>query len=308
MPKPNHLSVLRLPLPALKRDKPLGFKRQIKASTKTREVAPLAAWQSPSVDYIKLAQERYFPTLVELSAKAIDLQEPVGSLNKNNHLETESEVLNGCHGILVQPVLLCVQHLFSGGPPSAGLTIRHSRESHGKQDGRIDLVWEYIHSSNLNKLVPFAVLEFKNTCVIHPEEFAPRFCGPNGTATGSAKSKEWFQQTTENDKDNPLQKSGNPAFLAKQATQYAYRTPFISMFDWDTMLTMDFRPLKISKGQDFVQMRFLREFETGGKDGQTFGMLLLGYVVHALQETLKANGHEGPYLYESIHSLDRSAI
>jgi hypothetical protein len=98
---------------------------------------------------------------------------------------------------------------------------------------RTDVRWVYRHG---NKTINVAVLEFKNTKVIHRKYFENAMTSSRGAAKKVRDAQE-LQPATYFE--------GNALWLSKQAIKYYWPTecPDIAIFDWDVMFIFNFHEM-----------------------------------------------------------------
>ncbi|OXV06471.1 hypothetical protein Egran_05757 [Elaphomyces granulatus] len=119
-----------------------------------------------------------------------------------------------------------------------------------------------------------AVVEFKNTKIIHWEDFEP-------AEVSQANAAEKMGEAMGNIDGTLL--AGNAVSLSKQARKYSGSCKDIAVFDWNAMFIFDFYGIredhlvpKPVKGIYFDESDAVSE-------GATFRLILFGFLVRALQ-------------------------
>ena len=297
MSKRDIISTLLGPLPRYARQTAAGQLKAIQPGKASARETRLVAWQDPLVDYAKIGFQQCLPVLRQLSQKHPALCETIPSPNEHGYLATEADVVKNSEDPLIFPALRCLQHLFGGESQSKRLAIRERRQPH-VETTFVDISWEYLVPGSEDVWQTFAVLELKDTNVIHPKAFAARHYGVAKVKDSEQLiSAKWFEENADKKEHNCLL-VGNPLALTKQAKKYSRQTPFVAIFDWDWLMIVDFRPIdgNFAGGPNFATIAFLQQTDKSVKEGDSFGMRLLGFLVHALQETLKRKTLDGDYL------------
>ena len=330
IPRPvNVLEVLKMPLPRVVRNLPIGKRRRMDTlKGKTKMLAPLRAWQSPTEDYSLTAASLWYPRLEKIQFQQESLRVIVQDPLEHSILETEGDVVALARNPLADPVTRAVQNLFKKPLPSGQLMIRHKQQSHkpdideqesnklkddehgsdeeeidekksdkeksSRLSTRVDSVWE-VWLPGSKKWTEFAILEYKNTNIIMKSEFEEGNWDERSKDYGKTLSKPGFSTLAFGRKRGTFLK-GNAINLSKQAISYSKRSPFVAMFDWDTLLCVDFDGMDQESNQPvFAKMTFVH-------DG--IGLALLGFVVKGLQHKLREHNIDPTQwcvVYLSLH-------
>ena len=300
----NIVNALRYRLPLLSRKVPRGITVDTRGSTNTQGRVPLRIWKDPTIDYFSCAEKsieeleslKKFQSQQLIEAIGLQLQpdsKHTGLLNKwtpdpkTATLQNEADVSHASSVVLINLVSLLLQELVPQ------LRIRHRFESQVDSSKR-DLLWEYKRPGTPN--VPegkedpywqeFAILEYKKTNVIDKEHFAPGHLRAveSETKPGAVPSlTELLSIAKTRPKGTFLR--DNAVILTQQAVKYSNRAKHIMLFDWDTMAVFDF-----TEGiEDMANIFFFQEEEVPDNSGKTFRTLLLGFLKHSLEDTLKKN-------------------
>ena len=282
----NMLSTFFMALPSVARETP-GVLKRVNASDSVLGLPHLAAFQSPRVNFQQLAQSEVFPVVTKLANTNDKLLRPVQEPLEEGVLSSEADVITHSHNPIIHPVTLLLAQFYGGSPHAPGLRVRYRQEIY-KDLTRVDLAWEYILPGASDWTV-FAILEYKGAHVIEPHKFSQRHYGVVTDGKGKLRPKEWFLKTAGKG-ENPFT-FGNPGGLTKQILQYADRTPYIALFDWETLILADFSHF-VAKGKDanFVEMKIVQETKADAQAGNSMAMNLLGFVHHALEQALQQRG------------------
>ena len=221
----------------------------------------------------------------------IGLLEPVGSLPGNTTLFGEQDVIKAAYKVLVSPIEVAVQYTFNN------LVIR-TRTEKSEDGSRIDMVWEFHHPGTDERKAAnwteCAILEFKKPNVIKFEHFRDGEIGKRNKNGKPSTLEEVKSLLKEKKVDTLLNRNAIP--LSKQARKYARRTPFVAMFDWDTMAIFDFTGTKVMSNEPVTpRLSFLSEHEVTDveereKNGRTYRMYLYGFVANAVEKRAIAAG------------------
>ncbi|KAK9235324.1 hypothetical protein V1525DRAFT_390548, partial [Lipomyces kononenkoae] len=178
--------------------------RQFQSNTPSTmgEDAPKALIEQSIIVLLDLARNR-------IPSRGIALQEHMPQVEITHFLSTEADVIRA--SVLPAPC--------------------------GMQQGagcRTDVIWEYQDSRQSIKV---AVLEFKNTAVLHHSEFLKAM-----TSESSAKAK----RDQAYGKPNLSFLEGNAYWVSKQAKKYSRNAniPDVAVFDWNAMVIFDFSGLR----------------------------------------------------------------
>ncbi|KAN0075113.1 hypothetical protein V8E54_007724 [Elaphomyces granulatus] len=240
----EHLPIL--PVAPLSDDS--NYRRIHAAAASTVDADPPVAWVAEHYSVlINLAQNpsRLPPNPPNNS----NLRESIPQVENTHLLCTEADVLLNVAASLLMP---------PGGRLECRIEMLDPRI-------RTDVRWVYRHG---NKTINVAVLEFKNTKVIHRKYFENAMTSSRGAAKKVRDAQE-LQPATYFE--------GNAFWLSKQAIKYYWPTecPDIAIFDWDVMMHHASEPV-LAKGTWF------KENGKNPHQGGTFRMVLYGFLVRAL--------------------------
>lgn len=203
----------------------------------------------------------HFPPAKPFSS--INRQMP--ALEKSHKLSTEADVLRLSTMQLIHPVNMALEEIT---PP--GTTIVCGTETHGGPGSRFDMQWSlYSDGGKLLKLL--AVLEFKNTHVIHWRDFAPAVVTEDNHDVKLAKA---FGQ---NEEHTLLQ--DNASWLSKQAGKYSKFCDDVAVFDWNAMFIFNYVFHRARGGP--IRGTYFDEF--GHTKGMTFRRLLFAFLARTLK-------------------------
>ena len=154
---------------------------------------------------------------------------------------------------------------------------------------RTDLAWEYQmpgDSSKKETWVEFAVLEYKTSNTINPEEFKSGLLGmatmPGQQRPATAGELEAYVRANV---DQPSMFIGNAIPLIQTAVKYRERSRFIALFDWDTLATVRF-----GDTSDWPEIAFFRDEGSDTTKDLTIREGLLTFLVQALEQKTKMDG------------------
>ncbi|KAI9932343.1 hypothetical protein ASPWEDRAFT_39767 [Aspergillus wentii DTO 134E9] len=273
MPLPTALSVLNSFDTKLPRDPEIqfGFRetyRKFESSvSSTRDTGAIPAFLKEDLSIYQRIFDDYFKGIKDRD----ELSVPMPVLEKSHLLNTESDVMRLAMLQLIHPVNIALQELC----PEGTRLVCGNETSRGS-NSRFDLQWSlYSNDGRLLKLL--AILEVKNTHVIHWDDFKPAEATEqtlyNKTAQAMAKS---IHRT--------LLKS-NAVWLSKQAAKYAAYCSYVAVFDWNAIFIFNFTYFKDQTRDQGV--RGIHFNESGQTRGMTFRRLLFAFVARPLQNHLK---------------------
>ncbi|KAK9362934.1 hypothetical protein V1504DRAFT_446912 [Lipomyces starkeyi] len=126
-------------------------------------------------------------------------------------------------------------------------------------------------------MIDIAILELKNTKVIHWNDFVPARTNQRRAKAMRNKALTFATRT------HFIQ---NAYWLSKQAKKY-YRSvhvPDIAIFDWNSLFIFDFAGLD-EDAQDPILARGIWFTESGSNpsEGETFRTVLFGFLIRALK-------------------------
>ena len=297
-------AAIRRRLPSVARELAVDQVRQASLATSTKTVASPSIWQDDKTRFLAEGQ-RYWAYLAEIDKwqgrlknnarnhqKAVldeeeDLMVSIRKPDKDAKIYTEGDVIDIAQDVLINPVMICVKSLFRD------LTIRKRREKNSKH-GRTDIVWE-VHqegtdANDAENWIECAIFEFKNTNIIKPEHFAEARLGRRDKV-GATLTREEMEYQAKKSPNRTLMKY-NAVILSKQARKYAARTPYVALFDWDTMALFDFSDTNhqseepICPRLSLFSERDVDDNKAGKDNGQTHCMYLFGFLAHAITERM----------------------
>ena len=189
-------------------------------------------------------------------------------LERSHILHTESDVVRASMLYLIHPVNVAASKLLGNNNKTL-----YCRSEILSGSSRTDIRWQVTDGHTYRNV---AVLEFKNTKVLHWQDF--RKASPQGV---SAKD---MRNTALGRKDQTLFES-NALVVSKQAKKYSEEiAPDVAVFDWEHMFIFDFTDVR----EDASDPKLCRGiwFEESAQhqnDKETFRMVLLGFLIRALR-------------------------
>ncbi|MCJ1260006.1 hypothetical protein MMC24_007846 [Lignoscripta atroalba] len=193
------------------------------------------------------------------------LRDRIPQLERTHLLHTEADVLRASFLYLLHPVDVAVSRLLGTG----SLDCRGEVSSMG--GCRNDIKWVY---RNGNQTTNIAVLEFKNTKVMHWQDF--------GFAMANSNNAKTMRDSAQGNNLHTHFRN-NAVWLSKQARKYSASVPDVALFDWSTMFIFDFNGMDedilnpiLANGIWFT------ESTSNHNQGESFRTLLLGFLVRAL--------------------------
>ncbi|ERF71819.1 hypothetical protein EPUS_01734 [Endocarpon pusillum Z07020] len=147
-------------------------------------------------------------------------------LEASHYLSTEGDVLRASNLYLLHPVNVAVKSLITNGD------LYCTSEQSSRGGCRTDIRWVY-RSSQSGQTTNIAVLEFKNTQVLHWADFLP-------ASTDQQHAQAKLDDAQEKPKYTHL--INNAHLLSKQAKKYCLKlsAPDVAIFDWHAMFVFDF--------------------------------------------------------------------
>lgn len=232
-------------------------------STVEEDPVPIFIRDEPSV-LARMARQ-YLPrnTIITNPVRA-DM--PV--VEKTHRLNTEADVLRAATLQLIHPVNVVLSERL---PPDARIYCE-SEVAEGVHS-RFDMQWTLVQGGTETKL---AILEVKNTKVIHWTEFAP--------AEATQENAEKMMESVMERQTGTLL-AGNAILLSKQAKKYSRACKDVAIFDWNSMFIFGFHGVR----EHSRERRLVRGiyFDESGpiarKENITFRLMLLGFLVRALR-------------------------
>jgi hypothetical protein len=192
-------------------------------------------------------------------------------LETTHFLRTEADVLRATGLYLLHPVNVVAASLVHNG------RLTCTSETATTKGGRTDIIWMH-QADNANELKPIAILELKNTKVLHLSDFQPAYCPTQTKELDRNKIETAFEKTSK------THLIGNAVWLSKQAIKYSKEcsTKHVAIFDWDAMFIFDFSAM--NEGADHPKFARGTIFEERtSQPGVTFRLLLLGFLVRAMK-------------------------
>ncbi len=300
---PNIVAAFLHPLPGLARATPLGVLRTVQASPATEKIKPPFAWVPHALDYF-VEGNRWLNRLQYLQAQQSQranrwlkqgkhppleqtrLLQELATDSEPSRLYTEGDVNLASNTHLLNPVSVAMKGLYG----SMKFQYR-SEKTHG--DTRSDIVWEFLwpgaDPNDPSKWIEFAILEFKNTNVIHEEHFNKGKVEIAQRLVKASSVLDLLQGSRNRPQKTFLTANAIP--LTKQAKKYSVRAKHVVLFDWDMMVLFDFREEDETQPTSrFLKLTLFRETEAEAARGGTYRKLLLAYLVDGLRYTASARG------------------
>ncbi len=195
------------------------------------------------------------------------LLERMPQFERTHFLQTESDVLRASFMYLLHPVNVAASQLVNG---------PHRLQCVGEVSERgirTDIKW--IARSNTGTIT-IAVLEFKNTRILHWEDFQPAMANWQNAAFKIGEAQSLPHRTT-------FRKYA--IALSKQAKKYSRKLHVsdVALFDWNSMFIFDFS----GRNENSATPRLARgiwfqEENQNHNVGETFRSVLLGFLIRAL--------------------------
>jgi hypothetical protein len=256
-------------LPHIPDAKPPGYYRTTKASSdSTKDTdAPKALELEELKDLFQLGHDKLRNPVVPHSAK---LDQYMPQLETTHILHTEADVLRAAGLYLLHPVNVAVASLVGNGHLTC------TSETTVGEGGRTDIMW-MCRASNSQEKKNIAVLELKNTKILRQADFKPAYY------TGATREEARKKIASASKKINDTTLVDNAVWLSKQAIKYSRlaSVPDVAIFDWHAMYVFNFDGMN----EDADHPRFAKGafFEENPNRPTTFRLLLLGFLVRALQ-------------------------
>ena len=290
---------LRRRLPVVLRRKPLEATDDTSISSSTRAMGPTTVWKDDGTRFFDRGEQCWQILAVEdkqqghkyneqrskneiLPEEEYSLLEKIGQLRSHTALFSEADVVRVSNRLLFDPIEVAIKAL------CIGLNLR-VRSEKSEQGGRVDFVWEILRTdtdaNEAKNWVECAIFEFKNTNIIKFKHFKEGRIKNPETKEGQLTRARLEEEASKLPENTML--TSNAIHLSKQARKYARRTPFVGLFDWDTMALYDFTGVNL-KGKNPIcpRISFFSEHEVNddklGENGRTFRMFLLGFVANAV--------------------------
>ena len=299
--QPNILAAVRRALPSVPREIDFGIIDVIKMGSDTAAFKPLKIWEDARIDYWRWADAGLVELMRRKDMQAQRMLEVVSSGHEPDSNETsllqkwppapttstlhnEADVSHVSTSVLTDQISMLLKVLVPD------LQIRHRFEKQVGSSKR-DLLWEYRIPGKAgdgdNSFQEFAILEYKKTNVIHPEQFEKGHIGlvMSSEKNNTIATKEELLSDALKDPEFTLLVD-NARALTQQALKYSERAQHILCFDWDTMAVFDFT----ERDPNTAGIFFHREDQQSVAQGRTFRYLLLGFLLNALYHTTALNG------------------
>ncbi|KAK2795043.1 hypothetical protein FQN50_009802 [Emmonsiellopsis sp. PD_5] len=241
-----------------------GYRTISASSISTQNVDTPTAWiaENPSV-LINLARSK-LPTHPPSTGT---LQQRMPQTENTHLLHTEGDVIRASLLYLLHPVNIAASRLL----PAGRLYCRGEQSSGG--GCRTDVRWVY---HNGGQMVNIAVLELKNTKVVHWGDFAHAMANE-----GNAKAMHDSAQ------DEPFQShfKQNAVWLSKQARKYSVNVATdVAIFDWSAIFVFDFSGInEDALNPSLARGIWFSESNSNPNHGHTFRIALLGFLIRALR-------------------------
>lgn len=223
------------------------------------------AWLEQSYkDLINLARAR----LPATAPNTGPLHSLMPQLERTHLLYTEADVLRASSLYLFHPVHVAISQLLNTG------TLDCRGELSATGGCRTDIRWVY---RNGNQMINIAILEVKNTKVIHWDDFASAMANHN-----SAKMKRDLAYSRKNN----THFRQNAYWLSKQARKYSenVKVPDVAIFDWNAMFIFDFNGMNENAQNPVLASGiWFTESNSSAGQGETFRTILLGFLIRTLR-------------------------
>ncbi|RAK88471.1 hypothetical protein BO79DRAFT_173240 [Aspergillus costaricaensis CBS 115574] len=235
---------------------PYRFIRSTASST--IESDPVAVYFEEEIDTYHKLFDRYFPRIG--AGSPLNARMPV--LEQTHLLEAEADVLRLATLQLIHPVNIALQQTCP-----RGTRIICRTESTTSSTSRLDVEWS-LYNTQGALLSRLAILEIKNTNVIHRDDFQRAAVNEQNFQAKTARAMDTESLTL-------LQR--NAVWLSKQAHKYSEHCPYVAIFDYSAMFLFSFL------WQTTKPVRGFYFDESGRTSGMTFRRLLFAFVVRALK-------------------------
>ncbi|PYI09184.1 hypothetical protein BO78DRAFT_395048 [Aspergillus sclerotiicarbonarius CBS 121057] len=186
-------------------------------------------------------------------------------LEASHRLDSEGDVMRLSTYQFFHPVNIALQEV---APP--GTKVICSFEKPGDRSSRFDVQWA-LYSTNNVLLKILAVLEVKNTHIIHKSEFTP------GEATEETVDTRIGQAMSTGPQLTFLR--GNAIWLSKQAAKYTETCPYVAVFDYNAIFAFNYALQNSNRG-GAVRGTYFDESSRTSK--MTFRLFLFAFVVRPL--------------------------
>jgi hypothetical protein len=189
-------------------------------------------------------------------------------VERTHYLRTEGDVSRASQLYLIHPVNIAAASVIERFGPNPGRL--YCLAEHTTSDSRTDFKWTFHPQHGQPRQI--AVLELKNTSVLHWDDWRHAFCAP----------QQAYQKLNAayNQADFTFL-SRNAIVVSKQLNKYHEKVVVddIAVFDWNKMLLLDFEGANDSSSPPvFPKALFLQEGQ-----GVTFRMVLFAFLIRALR-------------------------
>ncbi|PGH12372.1 hypothetical protein AJ79_04320 [Helicocarpus griseus UAMH5409] len=246
------------------------------------------------VDASRALEEEHPDTLLRLGRQGLEkirkihpMKERIAQNEGTHFLETEADVLDASRLYLLHPVNIAIGQLLRG-----GIKLVCKREHTASNTARTDILWVHQHGEDTTDV---AVLEFKNTYILHENEFR--------AAMGSDDQAEGMVYKAMGTGSEKTLLNGNAIVVSKQARKYhqALGVADVALFDWNNMFVFDFSGMsetvahpKLARGIWFS------EAGQNHRNHETFRAFLLGFLIRALHRLRLTPGVKPKRRYYSL--------
>ena len=189
-------------------------------------------------------------------------------VEQTHFLRTEGDVSRASQLYLIHPVNIAATSVIERFGPNPGRL--YCLAEHTMSDSRTDFKWTFHPQHGQPRQI--AVLELKNTSVLHWDDWQPAFCAPQ---------QAYHKLYAAYDREYSTFLSRNAVVVSKQLNKYHEKLVVddIAVFDWNTMLLLDFKGATDNSASPvFPKALFLKEGQ-----GVTFRMVLFAFLIRALR-------------------------
>ncbi|CAN6666826.1 hypothetical protein TRVA0_038S01046 [Trichomonascus vanleenenianus] len=224
--------------------------------------------------FVKVPAETFKPIFDKLLAKLRESESPIVKSRMpeagTNWMQREADVTKVVYKLLLHPVDIALQDVVTQLGSNDKIYGIPQYQTKTEPICRFDYAW-VLHSGNSERIV--AVLELKNTRVLHEQDFAPGQCP---TQPDFGRKMEEAMGTLHGTllKDNAYA-------LSLQVSKYSEYCKSIALFDWNAMVLFNFNREKEDM-EGIVRGTFFRENKRD-KKVMTFRGLLFTFVAQSLE-------------------------
>ena len=229
--------------------------------TSTIDSSGVPVFVKEDISNYEMIARRNFPQPRTFSPLNVQMPE----LEESHLLLSEADVVRLSSYQLFHPVNIALQDV-----APRGTKIICSTERPDGRFGRFDVQWS-VYSKDNKHLKTLAILEVKNTHIIHKDDFTP------AEATG----QNYHEKMAEAFEVEPWHTllEGNAIWLAKQASKYSGSCSDVAVFDYNAIFAFNFTVAKSSQGGP-VKGTYFDEGSRSG--GMTFRLFLFAFVMRPL--------------------------